>query len=61
MNREFDNIADGVDFTDCIEAMKRAFREKLNNEIKSVRVRKWDSSNKKLNIDIQLHMTIEKK
>ena len=61
MNREFDNIADGVDFTDCIEAMKIAFREKLNNEIKSVRVRKWDSSNKKLNIDIQLHMTIEKK
>ena len=57
MNREFDNIMDGVDFTDCIEAMKRAFREKLNNEKR----RKWGDNSKKLNIDIQLHMTIEKK
>ena len=58
MNRKFDNNMD-VDFTECMEAMKRAFKEKLNNEIKR---RKWDDNrNKKLNINIQLHMTIEKK
>ena len=56
MNRN-DNIVDGIDFSDCINAMKRAFREKLNSEIKR---RRWDSNNKKLNVDIQLHMTIEK-
>lgn len=58
MNRKFDNI-DDIDFTDCIASLKQAFKEKLNNEIK--RRRRWDDSNKKLNIDIQLHMTIEKK
>ena len=58
MNRKFDNIMNDVDFTDCMEAMKRAFREKLNNEIKR---RRWDDNSKKLNIDIQLHMTVEKK
>ena len=55
MNK-FDNIVDGIDFTDCVEAMKRAFREKLRSEIQ----RRRDDS-KKLNIDVQLHMTIEKK
>ena len=56
MNRN-DNIVDGIDFSDCIEAMRSAFREKLNNER-----RRWnDNNNKKLNINIQLHMTIEKK
>ena len=54
-NREFDNVVNGVDFTDCIEAMKRAFREKLSTER-----RRWEDS-KKLNVDIQLHMIIEKK
>ena len=58
MNRKFDNIMNDVDFTDCMEAMKRAFREKLNNEIKR---RRWDDHSKKLNINIQLHITVEKK
>lgn len=57
--REFDNIMD-VDFTDCMEELKRAFREKLNKEIKRRRIDN-NNSNKKLNINIQLHMTIEKK
>ena len=56
MNREFDNIVDDIDFTDCIEEMKRAFKEKLSNE-----KRRMDNNSKKLNINIQLHMTIEKK
>lgn len=56
--RKFDNNMNDIDFTDCMEAMKQAFKEKLNNEIK--RRRRWDDSNKKLNINIQLHMTIEK-
>ena len=90
MNRKFDNITDDVDFTDCMEAMKKAFKEKLNNEInefkKQIRNerknfyrkslnfdkkfedfdREFESikslketKKKKLNIDVQLHITIE--
>lgn len=54
-----DNImVDGIDFSDCISSMKRAFREKLESEIQR---RRWNNNSKKLNVDIQLHMTIEKK
>lgn len=53
-NDNIGNIVDGIDFSDCIEAMRSAFRKKIENE------RRRDDS-KKLNVNIQLHMTVEKK
>lgn len=88
MNRKFDNIMNDVDFTDCMQSMKRAFRNEINEfkrqfhkerknldrkfknfdkkfedfdrEFESLTFSSFkETKKKKLNINVQLHITIE--